>query len=378
MKLLHLSDLHLSRFGESGSWTQRNEKDLDRWETVKAWQNWQIEGRLDKKGRPDKLRLVDPEGVVHKMKSWSKKKEKEEKICAALLAQAMKRHQTSAVRLVRGRPEEEDLEAMLGVDPYNTNLRFLKMLDDVHRLAPDLLLITGDITDKGFGYGLVLHYLKPWIDAGRLISVPGNHDSYDMLPRLGRKARTATRAESYRDFACKIGLEPDASGAFLRRVGDIAVVGLNSCLMPKTPLSASGAVSKEQLAWLSALSENPDFTEARLRIGMLHHHLIRMPFDVGKRSPFDVGMRLRNAERVVEACTDAKIDILCNGHRHHGYMVQLPGRPMILSSPSSTLGCKSTGRTYAWGMDLDSKQPFPMINDLDVCLPGTSSDGSLP
>jgi len=365
MLLLHISDLHLSRYGESGAWTTREMDDDGEWEVLHAWQRWQIEGKRDRKGRPDDMRLVDPEGVVHKVRSWPGRKE--EKVVSALLTIAMERHQTSSERLISHRPTAEDLNSLLHVDPYNTNLRFLRVVDAVTELGPDLLLLTGDITDNGFGYGLVRHYLGPWIEERRLFPIPGNHDTYDMMPRIGRRARTETKAGRYAAFAANVGMEPNAAGCYVRRVGDVAVVGLDSCSMPRTPLSASGAVSRGQLGWLAELGHDRAFQDARLRLAMVHHHLLRMPFSIGRRNPIEVGMRLRNASNVMQICTDAGIDILFNGHRHHGYAVKLPGRPMVVSAPSSTLGCKSVvNRIYGWRVDLADRSPFPTMHRLFV------------
>jgi 3',5'-cyclic-AMP phosphodiesterase len=363
MLLLHLSDLHLSRFGESGIWSQREKDEGEHWKPLQVWEHWQVEGCWDKKGRPDKLRLVDPEGVVHKVKSWPSKRD--DRVITTLLARAMKRHQTSTTRLVKERPPADELKAMLSLDPWNTNLRFMKILYDIYALNPHLIVITGDITDNGFGYELVSHYLRPWIEARRLFAVPGNHDAYDMLPLLGRMARAAARVDSYREFAEKSGLAPNPTGAYVRRIGDVAIVGLNSCMMPRTPLSASGAVSKEQLVWLRQLGRDAAFASARFRVGLVHHHLLRMPFLLGKRTPIEMAMRLRNAVEVMEVCTEAHMDILLNGHRHHGYMVQLPGRPMVLSAPSSTLGCKSIRQSYGWLLDLSQPHPMPRVYTLN-------------
>lgn len=367
MLLLHLSDFHLSRYGESGTWKHPKPKHETKWEPIHVWQRWQIQGLRDRRGRPDRLRLVDPEGVLHKVKNWPARKS--DRAISSLLAMAMKRHLTSAELLVKNRPTPEDLAAMLHVDSLNTNLRFLKMVDAVKALGPDVILMTGDITENGFGYGLVRHYLRPWIENHRLFTIAGNHDTYDIIPRLGRRARTEVKEERYNQFAGHIGMEPNPTGAWVRRMNDVALVGLNSCKMPRTPLSASGAVSREQLSWLRELGRDSAFRDARLRLGLVHHHLLRIPFAVGKRSPIEVGMRLRNAVEVMRTCTDASLDMIFNGHRHHGYMVQLPGRPTVISAPSSTLGCKSIFKVYGWIMDLDDEHPFPLLHELfeDPC-----------
>ena len=73
MLVLHLSDLHLSRYGETGTWTVADSEDRPG-EVLHVWERWQIEGlRSRRKNRPAKLRLVDPEGVVHKVRSWPKR-----------------------------------------------------------------------------------------------------------------------------------------------------------------------------------------------------------------------------------------------------------------------------------------------------------------
>ncbi len=363
MLVLHLSDLHLSRYGETGTWSVAESEDRPG-EVLHLWERWRIEGlRSLRKNRPAKLRLVDPEGVVHKVRSWPKRGD--DKAVDRLLALAMERHETSAERLIESQPTPAELQALLRLDPANTNLRFLEMLAQVLKVEPELIVITGDITDNGFGYDLVRHYLAPWIEQQRLLVVPGNHDTYEMIPRKGRKQRAAAKEESFRAFARDLGLTLGDEGAWLRRVEDVALVGLNSCKPPRTPLSASGKVSAAQLEWLESLGAEPELRTARLRIGLVHHHLLRMPFALGKRSPIEVGMRLRNAPDVMRACTTAGLDVLMHGHRHHGYMVQLPFHPMVVSSPSSTLGCKFARRDYAWVMDLDREHPHPVMHTFE-------------
>lgn len=359
MRLLHLSDLHLSRYGESGRWIPR--ADDDGAEVLHTWEGWNVEGlRSPKRRRADRLRLVDPEGVVHEVRSWPKR---DDKAITHLLSRAMERHRTSAQRLIQDPPTPEELRSMLRLDPANTNLRFLEMLEQVLPLAPDLIAVTGDTTDNGFGYSLVSHKLSPWIQRSRLFVVPGNHDTYDMIPSRGRRSRRAAKEERFQRFAWDIGLAPDVGGAWSRTVGDVALVGLDSCTPPRTVISASGMVPKAQLRWLAGMAEDPAFRGARHRIVLLHHHLLRMPFAVGKKRDLpEMAMRLRNAPAVMEACRAAGVDLLMNGHRHRGYWVQLPNHPAVLSSPSSTLGCKFAKADYVWTLDLSADDLIPTLH----------------
>lgn len=359
MLLLHLSDLHLTRYGETRKWTQL-EGEQEGWDLLHSWHSWRIEGIRDRKGRPDRLRLVDPGGVVHTTKKWPSRKE--DKLIAALLSVAMKRQATSSDELIRQRPNRDDLSSLLRVDPNNTNLRFLQIVEDVLPIEPAIVVVTGDVTDNGLGYGLVKHYLEPWIAKKRLLVVPGNHDTYEMFPGKGRRARLEAKLGRYQSFAEGVDMAAEDNGAYLRWVDDVAFVGLSSCKPPLTLLSASGEVSSSQLKYLRSLAENSAFMAARQRVCLMHHHVLRMPLEFGKRGPIEVGLRLRNAKNVMAACTEAKIDLILHGHRHHGYLVKMPGHPTVVSSPSSTLGCKSTEMRYVWTMDLGQRVPFPEVH----------------
>ncbi len=360
MRLLHLSDLHLSRYGETSTWAPVESPPDDRWTLTHASRGWRIECLRDRKGRADALRLVDPAGLIHRLKKRGLGRES--RAVAELLALAVERHRRSAEHLMESAPGPEELSTLLEADPGNANVRFIRIAGVVRRLNPDLIVVTGDLTDEGFGYRLVRHVLAPWAETGRLFTVPGNHDIYDMLPHRGRRQRSALKARQYRQFAASIGL-PD-SDFYLCRVGAVALVGLDSCAPPSTPLSAAGAVPPEGLARLRGLRDLAEFRGARVRIGLVHHHLLRMPLVVGKRSPLEVGMRLRNAGAVMRAAAEAGLDFILHGHRHHGYVVHLPGRPTVVSAPSSTLGCKSLGRAYAWLLDLDASWPCPRMLEL--------------
>jgi hypothetical protein len=55
-------------------------------------------------------------------------------------------------------------------------------------------------------------------------------------------------------------------------------------------------------------------------------------------------------------------------------MVQLPDHPMVISSPSSTLGCKFARADYVWHLDLGARHPFPEMHSFR----GYRSRGGVP
>jgi 3',5'-cyclic AMP phosphodiesterase CpdA len=353
MVIAHLSDLHVSRFGEHVTslrtrglhgWRQRRG---ERWELVEEVQAaWRIERRLRE------LRLVDDGGIVHARKRIEPTGEVE--LRRALAELASERLIADQRRLAAELPDLATVEALLREDPTNTNLLFCRAAYCVRQDQPDWVLVSGDVTDDGVGYELVLAALAPFVERGRLLAVPGNHDVYDSPPLVvPRHARTGRRIkrERWAAFAARLGLPPD--GAWVRTLDDGAILcGLDSCVPARTPFSASGAVTTESLATIeAALAEVPP--EA-CRLAMLHHHVVNLPLRAGGWAPWQLGMRLRNAKEVYDFLQRHQFRGVLNGHRHVGYRYHPSHAPLFVSAPSTTLGCRSrvVDRPYYWRIEV--------------------------
>ena len=89
---------------------------------------------------------------------------------------------------------------------------------------------------------------------------------------------------------------------------------------------------------------------------MLHHHVVNPPIHGIGRAPWQIGMHLRNAERVFEFLKDRAFRCVLNGHRHVGYRYHPPNAPLYVSAPSATLGCRSGARPFYWRIELDRGQ----------------------
>jgi hypothetical protein len=64
-------------------------------------------------------------------------------------------------------------------------------------------------------------------------------------------------------------------------------------------------------------------------------------------------MRLRNAKEVYAQLKELGFRLVMNGHRHVGYRFHPAMAPLFLSSPSSTIGCRSGARPYYWQIEVD-------------------------
>jgi 3',5'-cyclic AMP phosphodiesterase CpdA len=273
----------------------------------------------------------------------------------AFVGRVNERMRTAQQRLAAERPDRAEVERRLDDDPENTNLLFLRAAHILVEDQPDWVLVTGDLTDDGVGYELILAALAPFVERRRLLAIPGNHDVYDSPPFVvpgHARRRRADKIEAWRAFAGALEL-PDRP-LWLRDLGEGAVVcGLDSCNPARTPFSASGALTKETLAELPAAVERmaPD----ALRIAMLHHHVVNPPTRAVGATPWQLGLRLRNARVVYETLRALDFRLVLNGHRHVGYRFNPSHAPMFVSAPSATLGCRSRSspRPFYWRIELD-------------------------
>ena len=89
------------------------------------------------------------------------------------------------------------------------------------------------------------------------------------------------------------------------------------------------------------------------RLAMLHHHVVNPPKNAVGRAPLQLGLRLRNAAAVYRRFCKLELAAVLNGHRHHGYRFHAAQAPLVLASPSTTLGCLSgAARPYYWRLEL--------------------------
>jgi 3',5'-cyclic AMP phosphodiesterase CpdA len=137
-----------------------------------------------------------------------------------------------------------------------------KLISDAAALRPDHIAITGDLINLGLPseYQAALSWLRSVGAPANVTVVPGNHDVYSSLhgdPGIAR-------------WAEYMGGENDTLAfPFVRRVGPIALVGLNSAV-ETPPFFASGKLGRHQLEiaaeLLDALGE-----EGLIRVVLIHH-----------------------------------------------------------------------------------------------------------
>ncbi len=167
---------------------------------------------------------------------------------------------------------------------------FDTVVDEVNKLEPDALIVTGDLTDDGllFQFEKARNELKRFT-CPNIILLAGNHDYRHTGYLLFKKF-----------FATKQVYEfPDA-----------VILTLGTA----RPDRDEGEVGYRQNLWMEkTLAKYPD----KIKIVAMHHHLIGIP-DTGtdKIIILDAGDALRT-------CLQSKVDLVLCGHKHRPWMWKL-------------------------------------------------------
>src|SRR4029077_17481285 len=121
---------------------------------------------------------------------------------------------------------------------------------EVNELAPDVVIISGDLTSHGFKeeYAVAKEYVDA-IECALLVVIPGNHDS---------------RNVGYVHFEDLFG---DRNSVL--RAGSATIVGGGS----RQPDPDNGQIGRGRYRWI----EEQFAADADLRVFVLHHHLLPVP-----------------------------------------------------------------------------------------------------
>ena len=392
--LAHVSDLHVSAFGDTfhdlRHVVKRSARVADtadgRWEPLWSESGWRV---LHARGaRASKVTLIDPDGYAHPIpkkkgdaaSAAASEPASEPAASATDLAlvvsasgtgdaveRAVARARTleagRAATLARTGRQTPGLSVKLAAAPWNANLRLLRAASALDPAEVDAVLVTGDLTDDGAGYELVEAAFAPWAAKGRLFVVPGNHDLY-LFPLAGSsrpKPNAAQKRASWNAFAARLGLGGPSGepGAWVRELpeAETMIVGLDSCARPQRRFFRhNGSIGEAQLAFLRELARGDGWKRARHRLVALHHHVVPLPHGIGRRAASEVGMRLDDAKTVAAVLEEIGATLVLHGHRHVSEQRQPAGASFrILASSSFTLGCRSGDGPSFWRLELGER-----------------------
>ncbi len=186
------------------------------------------------------------------------------------------------------------------------------------RNPPDLVLLTGDITQHGLDseFDAAERLLSPVVGGGvPILAVSGNHDLYGGADR--------SRLERFLD-AIRPGLRPDGPGLY--RFDGVELLLLSQGV--PTPVFCSyGRQNPDELRRAREAWSAPAGGAMRLVCG---HYPVLDPH--GGRLPYFRG--LRDAAKVLAFCAEHRVSGYFCGHNHMRYAAPMPGGCVQYAAPA--------------------------------------------
>lgn len=238
---------------------------------------------------------------------------------------------------------------------------------DLAAQAPDHIAVTGDLAN----IGLVAEFeaAARWLGAlgppERVTVIPGNHDVYC-------DGTLETLEQSWRLFmgeaAQAAGRPRAARFPFVRRVGSVALIGLNSGV-PTPPFNASGRLGSAQLAALDDLLGRLA-AERAIRVVLIHHP------PLPGQAPPRCGLTDAGDLQAVLGARGAELVLHGHNHRAMTAWTKGPVRPVpVVGVPSASMaephGRQTLARYNLYRLGPAPGDPIEVVErGLDPVRPG--------
>lgn len=184
-------------------------------------------------------------------------------------------------------------------DAFNT------IVNEVNELSPDVVIISGDLTDDGLIFQFQqARSLIQKIKCPNLITLPGNHDYRHTGYLLFKK---------FFPFSNQI-----------HEYENLVILTLGTA----RPDRDEGEVGHRQNVWMeNFLNQHTEKT----KIVVMHHHLIAIP-DTGYANVVGI----LDAGDTLRACLDSKVDLVLCGHKHRPWIWNLGALQIAYAGTASS------------------------------------------
>jgi 3',5'-cyclic AMP phosphodiesterase CpdA len=208
-----------------------------------------------------------------------------------------------------------------------------RLIADLKAQTPDHIAVTGDLTNLGLPleHAGALDWLQSVGTGDHVSVIPGNHDIYSSIGR----DHGVTRWREY-----MTGGEADSPFPFVRRVGPLALIGLNSAV-PTPPMIAAGELGHAQLERLAVLLKQLA-AENVFALVMIHH-----PPLPGQAA---ASRGLRDAAQLEQILQTHGAGLVIHGHNHRNMLAWCHGPKdafPVVGAPSLSAGLMHKGEPLA-------------------------------
>jgi 3',5'-cyclic AMP phosphodiesterase CpdA len=190
-------------------------------------------------------------------------------------------------------------------DPHFVPDLMERVVSEINGLEPDIVVCSGDLTSWGFKeeFAAAKGYLDH-IECDSFVVVPGNHDS---------------RNVGYIHFEELFG---DRNSVL--RKNDVTVVAVDST----EPDLDHGSVGRGRYRWIEEQFGDPP---ARLRVFVLHHHLLPVPGTGRERNV------VHDAGDAIECLQRSGVQLVLSGHKHVPYAWKLENLFVVNTGTAASL-----------------------------------------
>ncbi|HZD33636.1 MAG TPA: metallophosphoesterase [Nitrososphaeraceae archaeon] len=203
-----------------------------------------------------------------------------------------------------------------------------------NKLKPDVILITGDLTDEGLYHQLKRASLeiKKFTDVcPNVIILPGNHDyrhtGYLLFNKFFSSSPSSSSNSSY------------SSSSRMSNINSFDRT-LIITLATARPDRDEGEVGHRQKLWLERVLSDKKYRK-HTKIIAMHHHLIGVP-DTGTDKIVIV-----DAGDILRTCIKYKIDLVLCGHKHRPWLWNLETLDIAYAGTASSTRFRGfTKNTY--------------------------------
>jgi 3',5'-cyclic-AMP phosphodiesterase len=236
-------------------------------------------------------------------------------------------------------------------DIHCGNARFIPDLLDrtiieVNRMDPAVVVVSGDLTDAGYReeFEEAAEFIDR-IECEHIMVIPGNHDA---------------RNVGYLHFERLFGERRSVLD-----LDEVILVGVDS----SEPDLNDGQVGREHYEFIT---ETFSEAEGKLKIFVVHHHLIPLPGTGRERNiVYDAG-------DVLQRLVDAGVNLVLSGHKHVPYSWRLEDMLIVNAGTASTLRlrgdtrpCYNVVEVENGRVDVFRKYPFKRREPAVSFEPGT-------